>query len=300
MLGLRLFFIKKMLRRVKDNADYKNIPRARKGFERYVARFNQPLKGFTYAPFEAAGITGEWITPDGANDKQVLLYFHGGGYATGSHLTHRSLVSQIVKSSGTKALVINYSLAPEHKYPAPIEDAAKVYEWLLQNQYDPSQIAFGGDSAGGGVTFGTLLYLRDQNIPLPKCAIGLSPWLDMTQSGHSHTNRRQIEPMLTVEALPLWIENYIGDADPKSPYCSPIFHSLSGLPPVYIQVGDEEVLLDDSVLFAAKAKEDGVAVQLDIFDNHFHVFNGFWKVLPKAREANKKLGEYIKAQLNRA
>lgn len=296
-MGLRLFFLKKMLRRIKDNADYKNIPRARRGFERSVERFNQPLKGFTYLPFEAVGLTGEWIKPAEANEKQILLYFHGGGYATGSHLTHRSLVAQIANAAKVNALVINYRLAPEHKYPAPIEDAVKVYEWLLQNQYDPSQIAFGGDSAGGGVAFGTLLYLRHQNIPLPKCAIGLSPWLDMTQSGDSHSNKRHIEPMLTTEALPLWIENYLGDADPKSPYCSPMFHSLIGLPPTYIQVGDEEVLLDDSVLFVKKAQEDGVAITFEIYKNHFHVFHGFWHVLPKAREANKKLGEFIKTQL---
>jgi acetyl esterase/lipase len=296
MSTIRLFLLKKLLRRIKNNADFENLLRARRGFEK-VGRFNKPLKGFTYTTTTINGIKSEWVTPNGADESKVLLYFHGGGYATGSINTHRALVSQIVKSAGIKALIIEYRLAPEHKYPAPIEDAAGVYKWLLENGYPYNHIAFGGDSAGGGVTIGTLLYLRDNNLPLPNCAIAMSPWLDLTMSGESFHTKKEIDPMLIAAGLPVWRNHYLGDIDPKSPYASPIFHSLQGLPPVYIQVGEEEVLLDDSTRFAQKAKADGVDISLDVYPKKFHVFNGFWRILPKAREANRKLGEYLKKHL---
>lgn len=298
MSVIRLFFVKQLLRRIKNRAQYDNIEYARRGFEKIVSKFNKPMRGFTYTPDNIAGIKSEWVLPQGADDKKLLLYFHGGGYATGSINTHRALVSQIVKHAGIKALIINYRLAPENKYPAPIEDAVAVYQWLLQNGYNANQIAFGGDSAGGGVTLGTLLYLKDHNIPLPKCAIALSPWTDQTLSGESYRTKHDEDPMLVAAAFPLWSKNYMGDADPASPYASPIFHSLSGLPPVYIQVGEEEMLLDDSKRYYERAKADGVNVQMDIYPKKFHVFNAFWRVLPKAREANKKLGDFLKEQLN--
>ena len=297
MSVIRLSLIKRLLRRIKKKADHTNILFARSEFER-VKRFNKPLKGFTYTPTEIWGLKSEWIVPKGADESKVLLFFHGGGYATGSINTHRSLVSQIAKNAGIKALLFDYRLAPEYKYPAPIEDAATIYQWLLQNGYFPSNIAFGGDSAGGGMSIGTLLWCRDKNIALPKCAIALSPWLDQTMSGNSYKTHKEIDPMLIAEGLPFWSKSYLGESDPKSPYASPLFQDLAGLPPIYLQVGEEELLLDDSTRFAEKAKADGVNVQLEIFDKKFHVFQAFWRLLPRAREANKKLGEFLKAQLS--
>lgn len=297
MLGFRLYLIKKVLRRVKNRSDYKDILKARRGMERLVGRYNKHLKSFKYEPIDLGAMKAEWITPDGADEKKVLLYFHGGGYAVGSPNTHRGLVSQIAKNAGIKALTIDYRLAPENKYPAPIEDAAAAFQFLLGVGYSSKDICFGGDSAGGGITIGTLCYLRDNNLPMPKCAIGLSPWLDLTLTSNAYRDNRHIDPMLTHEAFPLWIENYLGNADSKSPYASPIFHSLKNLPPVMIQVGEEELLLDDSTTFAAKAIEEGVDVRLEVYPKKFHVFNAFWMVLPKAREANRKLGEFLHAQL---
>ncbi len=296
MSVIRLFFIKKLLRRIKNNADHTNIIAARRGFEK-VGRFNKPLKGFTHTPLEIAGMKAEWIIPQGADETKVLLFFHGGGYATGSINTHRSLVAQLARNAGIKALLFNYRLAPENKFPAPIEDATTVYQWLLANGYPPGNIAFGGDSAGGGMTIGTLFYLQDKGIVLPKCAIAISPWLDQTMSGASFQTKKDIDPMLVAAGLPLWGANYMGDADPRSPYASPIFHNLKNLPPVYVQVGEEEMLLDDSIRFAEKAKTDGANVTLEVFAKKFHVFNAFWRLLPKAREANRKLGAFLKEHL---
>jgi len=300
MSVIRLYIVKRLLRRIKNRTDYTNIELARRGLEQMVSRFNTHASGFKYEETVVGDMKAEWITPSGADETKVMLYFHGGGYATGSINTHRALVSQIAKGAGIKALLINYRLGPENKYPAPIEDAAAAYQWLLQKGYSPSQIAFGGDSAGGGISISALLYLRDKNMPLPKCAIALSPWLDHTMSGDSHSSHKDIDPMLIAEGFPIWSKNYLGDADPKSPYASPIFHDLQGLPPVYIQVGDEEMLLDDSIRFAEKAKSAGIEVVLDIYPKKFHVFNAFWLVLPNAREANKKLGAFLKEQLNKA
>ena len=288
------------MRRIKGRANYEDLQFARRGFEKIAGRFNKPLRDFTYIPEMFAGMKSEWVIPKACNESKVLLYFHGGGYATGSINTHRALVSQIAGNAGIKALIIEYRLAPENKYPAAIEDAASAYQHLLDIKYMPSQIVFGGDSAGGGVCIGTLLYLRDNNIPLPQCAIALSPWLDHTLTGNSLLHNKALDPMLVAEGFPIWSKAYMGEAADDSIYASPIFHDLKGLPPIYIQVGSEEMLLDDSTRFAEKAKADGVQVTLEIYHTYFHVFNAFWRILPKAREANLKLGAFIKQQLSAA
>jgi monoterpene epsilon-lactone hydrolase len=292
-----LFILKSFLRRVKNRGDVSNPQRARRGFEKLIGKWNKPLRGFDYQTEDADGVSGEWIFPHGCDKTKVLLYFHGGGYFVGSTNTHRGLVSQLAKNAGISALSINYRLAPEHPYPAAIEDCAKVYEWLLSKNFQPNQICFGGDSAGGGCTIGTLTYLRDKNIALPKCAIALSPWLDVTLTSESSTTKAEIDPMLAAKEFPTVVQYYMNDADTKSPYASPIFHSLKNLPPVYVQVGEEEILLSDSLTFAEKAKADGVDVRLEVYPKLFHVFNAFWRILPKARKANKKLGEFMQEQL---
>lgn len=292
-----LFLLRTALRRVKKRSDVTNPQRARSGFEKLIGKWNKPLKGFTYQYVDVDGMSSEWIFPDGCDKTKVLLFFHGGGYFVGSTNTHRGLASHIAKNAGISALSINYRLAPEFPYPSAIEDCAKAYRWLLTKDFSPKQICFGGDSAGGGCVVGTLTYLRDNGVPLPKCAIALSPWLDHTFSGHSFPSRDEIDPMLLADGFPLVRDYYMAGQDPKAPYASPIFHSLKNLPPVYVQVGDHELLLSDSTRFAEKAKEDGVDVRLEVYPEMFHVFNAFWRILPKAREANRKLGAFLKEQL---
>ncbi len=295
-----LFLLKTALRRLKKRSDYTNPQVARAKFEKLIGKWNKPLKGFTYQPDNADGVTGEWILPAGCDKTKVLLYFHGGGYFVGSTNTHRSLASQIAKNAGVSAFSINYRLAPEHPYPSAIEDCAKAYEWLLnEKKFLPQQICFGGDSAGGGCVIGTLCYLRDNGFALPKCAIAISPWLDHTFSGHSFPSHSEIDPMLLADGFPTVRDYYMQGVDPKAPYASPVFHSLKSLPPVMVHVGDHELLLSDSTRFAEKAKEDGVDVRLEVFPKMFHVFHAFWRVVPKAREANKKLGAFLKEQLSK-
>jgi monoterpene epsilon-lactone hydrolase len=275
-----LSIVKYAIRKFQKNAQWQDIVRVRKGFDKIAKKYDRKSSQCRYEPFMIDDVKAEWIAPVKAVDSnRVLLYFHGGGYAAGSIDTHRSLISQIVKYSGFKALLIDYRLAPENKFPASIDDAVKAYEWLLKSNYLPERIAFGGDSAGGGLTVATLLYLRDNGMALPKCAICLSPWLDLTMSGESQTT------------------NSLGDVDPSTPYASPIFADLKGLPPVYVQVGTAELLLDDSLRFAQKAKADGAPVTMDVYEGYFHVFQSFFMVLRTARKANKKLAEFIVAQI---
>ena len=293
MPGIRLFFLKQILKNVKRKAKYHNLRGARIGFTKMVRPFNQPLPDFTYQAIEVAGMKSEWIQYKQCHTEKVTLYFHGDGYATGGIETHRALCSQLSKFSGTKLLLIEYRLAPENTYPAPIEDAVAAYKWLLENNYKAENIAFAGDSAGGGITIGTLTYLRNHQLPLPACAVTFSPWLDHTFSGNSYQTKRNIDPMLIFEGFELWSKAYLGNATPDAPYASPILHSLEKLPPLLIQVGTDEMLLDDSIRLAEKAKAAGSDVTLEIFDKHFHVFNAFWRILPKARQANKNAGAFI-------
>jgi acetyl esterase/lipase len=310
-----LSIVKYAIRRFQRKANWRDIDRVRYVFEKITKKYDRKIKKCRYEPFLIDGMKAEWIVPKNLTPKppkgfntsttvsssidtdRVLLYFHGGGYAAGSIATHRSQVSQMVKYSGIKALLIEYRLAPENKFPAPIEDAVKAYDRLLSEGYKPERIAFGGDSAGGGLTVATLLYLRDHSKPLPKCAICLSPWLDLTLSGESQNTKEKLEPLLVKEAFPLWVSNYLGDADPKTPYASPLFADLHGLPPIYIQVGTDELLLDDSVRFAQKAKEAGSPVTIDIYEGYFHVFQAFFIILRTARRANKKLAAFMVEQI---
>ena len=297
MFNPKLYFVKKLIKKFQQKSQWENIPRSRAGFEKLTNRVPSHHPDVDYELFQIEDLKAEWMLPKNADTKKVLLYFHGGGYAVGSPNTHRALISQIAIEANVKALAIDYRLAPEHKFPAPIHDAVKAYQWLLANGYPPHQIAFGGDSAGGGLTFATLLYLRDNKISLPKCAIALSPWTDLTLSNPSHEKNKIIEPMLLPEAFPLWVKNYVGDTDPKTPYASPLFADLQNLPPIYIQVGTEEILLDDSVRFAERAIEQGLNVKLDIYKGYFHVFQGFFRILYKARQANRKLAAFLVEQL---
>jgi acetyl esterase/lipase len=295
---MMLSILKYGMRRFQKKANWRDISEVRYGFEQIGRKYYKANKACRYSSFQIERMKAEWIIPVSKPDTdRVLLYFHGGGYAAGSISTHRAQVSQMVMLSGVKALLIEYRLAPEHKYPAPIEDAVLAYDWLLTNNYKPEHIAFGGDSAGGGLTVATLLYLRDHNKPLPRCAICLSPWLDLTLTGETQVTKEKVEPMLVKEAFPLWVSNYLGDADPKDPYASPIFADLHGLPPIYIQTGSEELLLDDSLRFVDKAKVAGSPVTLDVYQGYFHVFQAFFRVLKAARQANKKLAEFLVQQL---
>lgn len=292
-LPIPLSIVKNVIRSFKGKAEWSNIARSRTGFEKLTSKYAFISKKLEYVPVEIGHCHAEWIKQRKKVSNKVLLYFHGGGYAVGSVSTHRSLLSKLALAGNFDILSFEYRLAPEHPYPAALHDAVMAFEYLLANQYLPSDIAMGGDSAGGGLTLAAMLYLRDKEMPLPKCAICLSPWTDLTLSGKSYTNPGTEEPMLTKEAFPLWTKNYYADHDPANPYISPVFGDYKDFPPMYFQVGTAEVLFDDSVRVYEKAMADGVNIELEIYEDYFHVFQSFWRVLPKANQAIKKLAAFL-------
>lgn len=295
---LPLFLVKKAIRSVRDKAQWQDIQRSRRGFEYMVMKYDYKSKRCDYQTVTIDHCKAEWINPHKAPADKVLLYFHGGGYATGSVNTHRAMLTKLALAGNVRILSFEYRLAPENPYPAALEDAVLAYDWVLNNGFSPTGVSFGGDSAGGGLALATLLYLRDHQKPLPKCAILLSPWTDLTLSGPSFTGSHVDEPMLVKEAFHLWTKNYYTSHDPQTPYISPVFADFTGLPKLFIQVGTAEALLDDSLRVYDKAKAQNVDIQIEIYQDYFHVFQSFWRLLPEAKRAIKKLGGFVARELN--
>lgn len=241
---------------------------------------------------DVAGIPAEWIIPDRENQEGVLLYLHGGGYTVCSPKTHRGLVADIAVKAGMRALVIDYRLAPEHPFPAAVEDACKAYRWLLAQGIDPAHITVAGDSAGGGLTLALLISLRDAGDPLPAGAALLSPWTDLAMSGWTHVTHARRDPMLSIEGALLAARHYLQGASPTDPLASPLYARLDGLPPLFIHVGGNEILLDDSIRLAGLARAAGVPVELKIWPGLPHVFQAF-AFLPEARASRAEIAVFL-------
>lgn len=248
----------------------------------------------TCEPADCNGVQGEWISAPGADQETVVYYLHGGGYTMGSITSHRQLISRISRATGARALAINYRLAPENPYPAGLEDALTAYRWLLTQGIDPSRITIGGDSAGGGLTLATLISLRDAGDPIPAAAVAISPWTDLTSSGESIKTRAEVDPMIDPSQANLAVDAYCAGRDPNDPIISPVFADLSGLPPMLIQVGDHEVLLDDSTRVEKNAKAAGVDATLEVWDEMFHVWHFWASMLPEAQQAIDRIGDFIR------
>lgn len=241
-----------------------------------------------------SGLNSEWLTPKGAPDDKLLLYLHGGAYVMGNCATHRQLVSYLAKYSGVKALLPEYRLAPEHPFPAAIEDAVGLYRSLLAKGYSAQNIVIAGDSAGGGLTMATLLSLRESGDPLPAAACLLSPWLDLAATGESMTTRAKKDPWFQPEDMPIVAAYYCNDDELKNPLVSPVYANLSGLPPLYIQVGEDEILLSDSTRAAEKVKSAGGDVEIEIWPGMWHVFQAFLHHVPESKKAAKKIGKFVR------
>lgn len=244
---------------------------------------------------EIEGLYAEWLISENSSEEKVILYFHGGGYAFCSANTHRPLAASIGKAAGMKVLFPEYRLAPEHPFPAAIEDAVIVYRWLLGQGYDPANIIFAGDSAGGGLSVAATLVLRDQNEPLPRAIVCLSPWVDLTGSGESYRKNKGVDPYLTVQGVKDAALMYSGHKKPLDhPLISPVFADLTGFPPLFIQAGNHEILQSDAQLLAKKARQAGVKVTFKIWDKMWHVWQISGDRLPEAKKAIGEIGDYIK------
>jgi acetyl esterase/lipase len=258
-----------------------------------------PPAGVSYTDVDAGGIPSEWIVPEGSPDDRVLLYVHGGGYVLCSMRTHSKLVGHIAKAAGVKALNVDYRLAPEHPHPAAVNDSVAAYEWLLDQGYKPQNIAIAGDSAGGGLTIATLLALRDRGLPLPATAVPLSPWVDLEGTGDTMKTHSDRDLLVNEVGLKAMADLFLSGGDAHDPLAAPLHADLRGLPPLYIQVGDDETLLDDSRRIAAKAQAVGVDVRLDVFPEMQHVFQMGAGNMPEADDAVARIGAYLRERLGK-
>jgi acetyl esterase/lipase len=246
---------------------------------------------------DAGGVPAEWVDTEGARADTCVLYFHGGGYVIGSPRTHRGLVSAIGRAAGARVLSVDYRLAPEHPHPAAVEDGVRAWRFLREQGFAPGRIAIAGDSAGGGLTVATLLALRDAGDELPPAAVCISPWLDLTLSGESMTTKADVDPMVRREALDGMAAMYAGQGSREAPLASPLFADLAGLPEILVHVGTAETLLDDSLRFVARLREAMVEVSLDAYEDMIHVWHAFATVLPEARDAIGRIGDFLRRRL---
>jgi acetyl esterase/lipase len=244
------------------------------------------------------GIQAEWLTPLDASHEQVILYLHGGGYVTGSIETYRMMCGLLANYTGVKVLIPNYGLAPENPFPTALDDALKVYRWLLAQGYSSANIIVAGDSAGGGLSVGTVLALRNKNESLPAAVVCLSPWADLTLKNETHITKAEVESVLRTDVLREWALCYTNETNLGNPLISPIYAGFHGFPPLLIQVGSDEILLGDSILLAEKAKADGAQVELKIWDGMFHVWHVLGNLIPESRMAFEEIGQFVRAQFN--
>ncbi|MCF8044332.1 MAG: alpha/beta hydrolase [Desulfarculaceae bacterium] len=249
-------------------------------------------KSVMFESFDIQGIEAAWVTPPDTSSGKTILYLHGGGFMAGSIHSHRDLASRIAKAACAKLVLIDYRLAPEHPYPAGLDDAFTACRYLLDQGILPEKLCIAGDSAGGGLALSLLIRLKMERLPMPGCAVFLSPWVDLECRGKSMTENRDNDPMLSKELLQKTVGVYT-DRDPSGPLISPLNADFTGLSPMLVHAGENEVLLDDAVRLAEKARHYGIKAEIETYGGMFHVFQYFARYLDKANESIQKIGTFI-------
>jgi epsilon-lactone hydrolase len=263
------------------------------------AAFGGTTAPVTCERVSAGGVDGEWMSPADAPEDKAILYFHGGGFRIGSVSSHRDLIARIALASGCRVLAINYRLAPEHRFPAALDDAIAAHRWMLDCGLTSANIVFAGDSAGGNLVLAAMLALRERALPLPVSAVLMSPWTDLAATGASYISRAEADPIHQRAMILALAKNYLGgQGDPYDPLVSPLYADLAGLPPLLIQVGDRETVLDDSVMLADMARAAGIDVNLEVWDGMIHVFQMFGAELPEARQAIASIAGFLNRHLH--
>lgn len=280
---------------------YESILEFREKVSKTPKMFGSMLEGIEITAIiigdQDGGLYAEWIRPTGSQDRLTILYFHGGGYVSGTCEAHHPHLAKIVKNGGIRALLFEYRLAPEHPFPAALDDALAAYRYLLDQGIAPEQIAFMGDSAGGGLCLATLNALKDQHIPLPAAAVALSPWTDLTCSGESYrTNAKTC--LSPAGSWDVFSKAYVGDHDAEHPWISPLYGDLAGLPPMRLYVGGDEIMLDDARRYAAKAQAAGVDVALTVGEGLFHCYPICAPIFPEASAAMDEIYTFLRAWLD--
>jgi len=246
--------------------------------------------------FEIGGMPAQMMIPPDADADRAVLFLHGGGYVYGSLASHAGMVAEIARAARCAALAVQYRLAPEHPFPAALDDACAGYEWLLRRGFKPEKIALVGDSAGGGLVMSTLVTLRDKHRPMPGAAVCISPWVDLESKGESWTTRQSIDPMLDRPLVDMLTALYLPGQDRGNPIVSTVNADLRGLPPMLIQVGEREVLFSEAELLAKKARAAGVDVTFEEWKQMVHVWHLYFHMLGAGREAIHRVGEFLCAR----
>lgn len=254
--------------------------------------------GVDYQEVDAGGVPALWAIPHGAPADRAIQATHGGGYVVGSRYSHRKLYGHVAKAVGVRTLIIDYRRAPEHVHPAPVEDAVTSYQWLLAQGFQPKHIALTGDSAGGALAITTPLLLRDRGLPLPAASVPISPWTDLAITGETVTTHEARDHFVKRHVIELMSGTYLGEhGDRHDPLASPLYADLRGLPPLYIQTGGDETLLDDSSRLVAAARAAGVEVKYDVYPEQQHVFHFLAGTAPEADQAVRDLADWLRPRL---
>lgn len=257
-----------------------------------------PVPGtFITEPVSAGGAAAEWQAGPNASGTRTLLYFHGGGYLFGSPTSHRHLTTALADAANMRCLSVDYRLAPEHPFPAAVDDAMAAYRWLLETGVSATDIALGGDSAGGGLAVALMVRARDENLPLPAAAILISPWTDLECARPSYTTHAHLDPSITQAGITDTANVYLAGADPHDPLASPVYADHRGLPPCLIQVGGAEVLIDDARDLSTAMRRAGVCAELEVWDQMVHVWHAFHQHLPEGQRAVQRAADFLRTQM---
>ncbi|CAB3749179.1 alpha/beta hydrolase [Paraburkholderia humisilvae] len=248
---------------------------------------------------DADGVPAEWTLTPVADPKRVVLFLHGGAYIAGGIATHRHMVAQIGRVARARTLALDYRLAPEHPFPAALEDALTGYRYLLSRGYAPAHIAIAGESAGGGLALAMLVSLRQIGVDLPACAWLSSPWTDLDMTGASMESKADVDPLIQKPYLLEAAAAYLNGADPRTPLASPLYADLAGLPPLFIQVGTAETLLDDAMRLARRAAQTDVRVVLDVWPEMIHAWSLFYQQLDAGQQSLESMGAFVRSMLER-
>lgn len=255
-----------------------------------------PPQGTRVDRVELDGVKGVSVATPETDASRHLLYLHGGGHVSGSPVLYRDFIWRIAAAARARVIILDHRLAPEHPFPAALDDAVTAYRWLLANGADPRLMAIIGESSGGGLALSTLLRLRDEGSPLPAAVVALSPWTDLALTGQSLRRNAKADPMIRVDEAPRLASYYLAGTDPRTPYASPLYGDPTGLPPALIQVGSDEVLLDDSVRMAERLRAAGCEVALEIWPRMPHAWQLWARVVPEARAAIARIGEFVRSK----
>jgi acetyl esterase/lipase len=273
--------------------DELDVDRERAWLEATMARYG-PKAALQSSTVQAGTVPAEWVVPPATQADRIVLYLHGGAYCLGSLESYRTFAASVANAAQARALLLSYRLAPEHPFPAALQDAQTAYTWLLGQGIAPEQMALAGDSAGGGLVLALMVSLRDADQPLPAAGVCISPWTDLSLSGRSWMTNARRELVLSPVILRQMGQAYLGDADPCTPLASPLYADLAGLPPLLVQVGGDEGLLSDAEEVALRARAAGVDVELEIWPDMWHVWHLTSRFVPEGQQAIDHIGAFLR------